>query len=432
MTGRRSHVTACVLSVGDELVLGQALDTNSRWISERLMTLGVRPVQHATVPDDLEGQAEAMTRMARTGDVVIATGGLGPTMDDLTRHALARAMGDEVVEDAEALAFLHDLENKRGRTLTPERRAQALRPSRGTTIPNAFGTAPGLRAVIDGADVFCLPGPPREMRPMFEQHVVPALRPAERVLTRVLRTYGLPEADAGARLADLMERGANPTVGTTASGGIVSVRLRATGNDAERLLDDAERAVRERLGWCVFGGEEETLESLAVRLLRERGERVVCAESCTGGLLAGAITSVSGSSDVFDGGLITYRDEVKVRELGIDPAMIQEHGVVSTRVARAMAEGVLNTTPGERAQHGIGITGIAGPTGERPGKPVGTVCIGYAQRGAPTEVRRFLIAGDRDDVRARSVTAALGMLTMRLRGVEPEGELLWEVDDAPS
>ena len=409
-------------------MLGQGLDTNARWISERLVSMGVRPIEHVTVVDDLERQSSILREMASRCDVVVATGGLGPTKDDITRAALASAMGDELVEDAESLEFLMGLERERGREMTSERRAQALRPAKGRSLSNGFGTAPGLAGVVDGCDVFCLPGPPREMRPMFEEHGAPALRPdaGARTVTRVLRTYGLAEADAGAALADLMDRADDASmVGTTASGGIVSVRMRA-GDEA--TLDTLEREVRTRLGDAVFGGEDETLHALAVRLLKERGERVTVAESCTGGLLGAAITSVAGSSDVYDGGVLTYANEAKSALLGVEPSIFETHGAVSEPCAQAMAEGALRAPTGERAAHALAITGIAGPGGGSKEKPVGTVFIGYARRGQPTVVKRFLIAGDRDDVRTRSVTAALGLLTFALRGVEPAGTLLWEIE----
>ncbi|MEM1424892.1 MAG: nicotinamide-nucleotide amidohydrolase family protein, partial [Planctomycetota bacterium] len=192
--------------------------------------------------------------------------------------------------------------------------------------------------------------------------------------------------------------------------------------------DRLEGAARKALGETVFGGEHETLHALAVRLLRERGERVTVAESCTGGLLGAAITSVPGSSDVYDGGVLTYANRVKTGLLGVEPSVFETHGAVSEPCARAMAEGALRAPTGERADHALALTGIAGPGGGSDEKPVGTVFIGYARRGQPTVVKRFLIAGDRDDVRARSVVAALGMLTFALRGVEPAGKLLWEID----
>ena len=430
MTGdARTHRTACVLSVGDELVLGQGLDTNARWISERLLALGVRPIEHVTVEDDLERQRDILREMARRADVVVVTGGLGPTKDDLTRQALASAMDDELVEDEGSLEFLFDLERERGRTMTDERRAQALRPSRGRSLDNGFGTAPGRFGTVEGCDVICLPGPPREMRPRVEAHVAPALRPAAgaRTMTRVLRTYGLAEADAGARLGALMERaGVDDTmVGVTASGGIVSVRMRARDG---ATLDRLEAEAREAMGETVFGYEDETLERLVVRLLGERGERVTVAESCTGGLLGASITSVPGSSDVYNGGVLTYADEAKTYLLGVQPDVFESHGAVSEPCARSMAEGALRAPTGVRAAHALAVTGIAGPGGGSDEKPVGTVFIGYARRGHETVVKRFLIAGDRDDVRARSVVAALGMLSYALRGAEAPGRLLWEVD----
>jgi nicotinamide-nucleotide amidase len=431
------HDRAAILSIGDELAIGQSLDTNAMWIAERCTARGIRVVEHRTVADDLAELTRAITELAARVPVVIATGGLGPTADDLTRQALADAMRESLVEDPQALARLEEIERTRGRTLTPQRRAQALRPMSARCIPNPNGTAPGLAATIaaerHACDVFFLPGPPREMHPMFDAFVAPALRPpgGRVVRTRLIRTFGLPEADAGARLGDLMRRDANPLIGTTASGGIVTVRIRAEGEAAwaDAATDTAEAAVLAAVGDFVFATGERTLSEAVLDSLRARSERMVVAESCTSGLLGAMVGAIPGASDCFLGGYIAYANTLKRMDLGVPLRILDGPGAVSMEAAIEMAQGGLRRNP--RAHHALSITGIAGPTGETPGKPVGTVFIARASRlnnsaHAPVDARRFLIAGDRDDIRERSAVTALGMLWHHLAHATTP-KLLWQI-----
>jgi nicotinamide-nucleotide amidase len=418
------HRTAAIISAGDELTLGQKLDTNSKWIAERLVGMGIVPIEHATVPDDRAAHASAFSRLAAGADLIVCTGGLGPTADDLTRHALADATGDTLVEDAEALRQIEAWFAARGRRMGELNRTQALRPSRGLVLPNAHGTAPGLTAGLSrpsACDVFCLPGPPAEMQPMFETHVAPRLRPpaGRAVRTRVLHCVGIGESDLAARLGTLMARERNPTVGTTASGGVVSVRLRFQGAGSPRQADDAldadERAVRGLVGDFIFGAGDDTLAQAVVRELAAQGRTLVVAESCTGGLLGGTLTAAPGSSAVFAGGWIAYDNRVKTGALGVPAGLLAAHGAVSREVAAAMAEGALRSSPAP-AHAALAVTGVAGPDGGTPDKPVGTVWIALARAGEAIDARRFSMGGDRESVRRWSVLAALGVLWMHLRG----------------
>lgn len=445
----REHATAAVLSVGDELMLGQTHDTNARWLSERLFALGLMPRERATVPDERAAIAAALRRLAAAADVVVCTGGLGPTADDLTRAALADAMGDELVEDAASLAAIERWFAGRAAAMPAGNRVQALRPRRGAALPNPNGTAPGVTGVVRvgtgggaerEADVFCLPGPPREMRPMFEAEVVPRLRVrADRVIrTRTLHTYGLGESVLAERLGALMERSRNPLVGTTASEGIVSCRVRAeaaTPEEAERLIEQAAAGVEQAAGDYLFGRDAETLAGVVVRELSRRGARVAVAESCTGGLLGAMLTQAPGSSRVFTGGWITYSNEAKMRELGVPASMfgVGAPGAVSAECARAMASGGLARAGTEAF---VSVTGIAGPDGGTTEKPVGTVWIALAA-GAPAatgaravsaaseDVRRFQFRGERELVRQRAAQSALAMLLGLARG-RPAPRLLWQ------
>ena len=458
------HDRATILAVGDELVLGQSLDSNTQWISARLVERGVRIVEHVTVADDLERLTATMLRLSTISSLLIVTGGLGPTKDDLTRQALARAMDEPLVEDADAVAALEAKLRGRGRELDDARRVQAMRPNGAVCLPNEIGTAPGLRGRIvspveimelgdfegrplasedDICEVVCLPGPPREMRPMFERDVLPGLHPRQdnAIAVRLVRTFGLPEVDVATRLGEMMDRDRNPKVGTTASGGMVTVRVRAEGraDAAERAAEEAVGEVLARLGDFVFGQGELELPEAVVAVLRERGERLVVVESCTGGMLGAMITSVSGSSEMFDGGWITYANSMKVGEVGVAEGLIRGGpGAVSREVALAMAEGGLAAAEreGVDATHALSVTGIAGPDGGSDETPVGTVWIARASRlgsaGVDAEARRFRIPGDRADIRERSAMLALGMLWRFARSPDPPesgaDRLIWQED----
>jgi nicotinamide-nucleotide amidase len=431
MRGASSSRTAAVLSIGDELALGQTLDTNSAWIADRLFTLGVRVDEHTTVEDDRERIAGAMRRLVGGRGLVICTGGLGPTADDLTRCALGDVLGEALIEDAGALEAIRAWFAGRG-GMPEGNLVQALRPPSARGLPNPHGTAPGLEAVIGEARVFCLPGPPHEMIPMFESFVVPAVSETggAAVRSRIVLTFGLGESRVAERLGELMDRDRParglPLVGTTASRGVIACRLRHSGDSAEtvaRELDAVEAEIRARLGAAVFDRRDPTrgdpveiggaLPGAVIGLLRARGERVAVAESCTGGLLGGELTRVPGSSDVFVGGWITYSNEMKGSLLGVPATIFEEHGAVSGVCALAMARGAMARGG---CDHGLGVTGVAGPGGGRDEKPVGTVWIGRAASDGSAEARRFLFRGDREAVRGWAVRTALGMLRLHLVG----------------
>lgn len=431
-----AHHAAVILSTGDELALGQKLDTNSQWLAERLTAIGVHVDRHVTLGDDREAIRAAIDDAVRAGvALVVMTGGLGPTLDDLTRQALADVLGERLIEDAAAFAHLDAWVKKRGRAMSDLQRLQALRPESAAMLPNPNGTAPGLFARVGGrCDVFCLPGPPLEMKPMFEREVAARLTPpaGKTIATRALHTIGLPEADVGTMLGELMRRDRNPSCGTTASGGVITCRLRFEGDAsaAGRELDELERRVCAALGHFIFGDGDETLAHAVVRELKARGARLVTAESCTGGLLGSMVTAVAGSSAAYLGGVVSYANELKSGMLGVDPAVIARHGAVSAETAGAMARGAIAMAEqhaGSGPLFAIAITGIAGPDGGTDAKPAGTVFIGLAERGgaAAVEVRRFQIPGDRAAVRDRSAKLALAMLRFRLVGAV-QHRLLWQ------
>lgn len=425
------HRTANILAVGDELILGQKLDTNTRHIAGALTERGVRVVEHATVDDETGVLADAILRLSKSVDLLIVTGGLGPTADDLTRESMAQAAGEPLVTDEKALATLETWFAGRGRPMPERNRVQAMRPARGECLDNPNGTAPGVWCRVGSCDVIALPGPPREMYPMLERELDARLitDPASVIAVRQIQTFGLGESNVAELLGRLMDRDREPLVGTTASGGVVSVRIRSerAGSIAEAtaLIDTCEARVRGLLGPAVFheGSENDAMERVVLNLLRARGEMLGTIESCTGGGLGGRLTAVAGSSDAYVGGLVTYTNELKTRLAGVDADLINRHNAVSRETAVAMAEGGRERLG---CEHAISITGIAGPDGGSEAKPVGTVWIATAGGGKPTGARRFRFAGGRDSVRDRAALAALGMLRLRL--LDEPMELLWQVD----
>lgn len=437
------HAHAAIISIGDELVLGQSLDTNSRWLSDRLAQLGITTVEHVTVGDDLGRTTEVFRRLAESASLVISTGGLGPTLDDLTRQALAKQLGEDLIIDHAALDAIRERFEARGRKMSDIQKIQACRPPSARMIPNAWGTAPGLRATLgtrDGssADVICLPGPPGEMIPMFETHVIPTLRldPSRLLLTRFVHLTGIGEGDAGVKLGDLMDRSRVPLVGITVSGGILTCRVRYDGtvespqqaDDAAKSMDATVRAIRARLGDYVYSETGETLVAVLVREMKARRRTLAVVESCTAGMIASAITEAPGSSAAFAGGFVTYSNELKERLVGVPAGELRTHGAVSAPVARAMAVAGLERTG---ATDCLAVTGVAGPDGGTAEKPVGTFHIAHAWRvdNGPTQfdIRRFLAPGSRDEVRRRATLAALQMLRLSLMDRPSDQRLLWEV-----
>lgn len=418
------HRLAAVLSIGDELTLGQKLDTNSRWLSQQLVNRGISIVEHATVPDDLDAHVAALARLSSRCDLIISTGGLGPTADDLTRQALAIASRDSLVHDAAGEAQVRAWFTARGRSPASINMVQAQRPSRGILLENKHGTAPGLCASIDSStrrcDVYCLPGPPREMMPMFEASVGPALRPpAGKIIeTRTLHSVGIGESDLAQRLGPLMDRACVPLVGTTASGGVVSIRIRYEGEasreQARAAVDDAADKVLNLAGEFVFGEGDESLASVVLSKLKQTRQTIAVVESCTGGMLGEELTAIPGSSACVLGGWITYSNEMKQAFVGVPSELfaLGGPGAVSLEVARAMARGGRERSG---ASFAISITGVAGPDGGTPAKPVGTVWISLAHAGG-SDTRRFLMVGDRASVRSWSCTAALAMAWQHVAG----------------
>ncbi|MCG8409120.1 MAG: competence/damage-inducible protein A [Phycisphaerales bacterium] len=413
-------MNAQIISIGSELAGGQTVDTNAAWLARQLAMLGIQCSKHVTIADELVPIRDSIVSVSREADLLLITGGLGPTPDDLTRTALAEAMGVRLRFHQVSFARIEAFFKARKRRMHADNRNQAMFPESAEPIENGCGTAPGIYARLNDADIFCLPGVPYEMKAMFEQSVRPRFSDDVRqqtILHQTLRTFGMSEAEVGDKLSDLMRRDRNPNVGTSAADLVISVRFHARGSsesEASELIDRDAAEIRRRLGKVVFGESEDTLADAVARLLIERRQTLSTAESCTGGLLAKRLTDVSGASSYLIQGIVAYANEAKRDLLQIPMDLIETHGAVSAQVAEAMA---VNCRRLSATDYALAVTGIAGPTGATPGKPVGLVYIALA---APVEtVVKELRLGEnltRTQIRDRTAKIALNLLRLQLIG----------------
>lgn len=404
-----------VVSVGTELLLGQTVDTNAAYLARVLSELGVTVYRRTTIGDNMDRLVAALTNALDNADVVFTVGGLGPTMDDITRDGLATAMGDTLVQDEAIADKLRQFFEKRGVPLLESNLRQAMVPVHGRAIDNPNGTAPGVLFEKNGKAAIALPGPPNEFIPMVDNHVVPYLQQKTgrvgTIRSLTLRVAGIGESAAEDLIKDLMQD-SNPTVAPYAKIGEVHLRVTAradTAEQADALIAERAALVRERLGEAIYGINDDPVEAAVVQLLAAKGQTVATAESCTGGLVAQRITDIAGSSAVFLGGVVAYSNEAKTDLVSVPVELIASVGAVSKEVAVALAEGArtrFGTT------YGIGVTGIAGPDGGTPEKPVGTVWLAVSYPGG-CDVERAHFIGSRPIVRTRSAQTVLNMLRLR-------------------
>lgn len=408
-----------VLGIGTELLLGQIANTNAQWISECLATIGVDVIRHQAVGDNPERIADAFRLAVGRADVIVATGGLGPTQDDITREGLAAALGVDLERREEIERFLRTRFAERGREMPPSNLRQCDVPVGGRFLLPKLGTAPGLACVAaGGAHVYALPGVPVEMREMMEAWVLPELAavagPAA-LVSRLLKVVGVSEASVAELLDDLFRGSSNPTVAYLAGGGEVRVRLTAkasTAGDAAALIDPVAAEVGRRLGTHVYSDDGEDLESVVGRLLERAGATVACAESLTGGGLAERLTRRPGASAYVRGSAVCYTLEAKREVLGVDAAILEDPGPVSEACALAMARGARRLYGADVA---VALTGVAGPEAHG-GREAGTVCVALVADG--TEVARtFLAPGDRAAVRRWAEQVGLDVLRRHLQGL---------------
>lgn len=406
-----------VISIGSELTSGQCLDTNSQWLSQRLAQVGIGVGWHTTVADDLEANVEAFRVAAQRAGLVLITGGLGPTQDDLTREALARMAGVELFLDEESLRQIQEMFARRGRAFPERNRVQALFPVGAEPIPNANGTAPGLWLRVGNSLLAAMPGVPSEMHAMYATQILPRLQTLGLsrglLVQRKINCFGAGESAVEEKLLDLTHRGHVPEVGITVSDATISLRILAAAPDANAanaLIAPVEQTIRERLGELVFGEEDEDLQDVVLRLLNEKRLTLATAEGVTAGQIAQRLASRPGASRWFRGGIIAYDNRLKTELLGVSPALIEEHGVVSPQVAEAMAVGCRTRLATDLA---VSTVGLAGPEGAGLDKPVGLVYVGLAWPGG-CGVQSFNWGGTRAEVQSRTAKLALNRVRLQL------------------
>ncbi len=408
-----------IVTIGTEILLGQLVDTNSVHVARVLADHGVDVFAKHSVGDNAERLAAMLEDVLARADGAVTTGGLGPTVDDLTKDAVARAVGTKLVLHEPSLRAIEARFRQFGRPMTDNNRRQAYLPEGCVVLDNPHGTAPGFVALrADGKFVACMPGVPREMKPMLEEKLVPwlvrtyGLRDA--IYTRTLHTVGIGESQLDQRVEDLFRTLENPKIAMLAHGGKVDVKVMAKAGsraEAEALIEPVAAELRRRIGEGYFGDDETTLPGAIVAELRRREAWLVTAESCTGGQVADALVSVAGASAAYRGGIVAYDNALKLGQLGVPQETLDRFGAVSEETAVAMAAGARERLG---ADYAIATTGIAGPDGGTAEKPVGLVWFALALRSGETETRRLTFPGNRADIRDRATVAALGLIWRHL------------------
>jgi nicotinamide-nucleotide amidase len=405
-------MTCAVLSIGTELTRGELVNSNAAWLAAELTAIGFEVLEHDVVDDDRARIGAALSRLSTEARVVVATGGLGPTTDDLTTDAVARLLGVPLERDTTSLEHIRRRLEKFGRTLTETNAKQADFPAGATILPNPAGTAPGFCVRVGACEAYFMPGVPREMRQMFEEQIVPRIRPLapNTHVQSHLRLFGLPESLVGEKLAGVERDYPGTTIGYRAHFPEVEVKVlarAATHAAAAALCERATAEVRARLTTYVYGEADDTFAGVIGRVLRSGGWTLAIAESCTGGLVGSLLTKEPGASDFLLLDAVTYANSAKSRILGVDEETIRWHGAVSPEVATAMAAGARRVSGADLA---LSLTGIAGPSGGSEAKPVGTVYIAVARPDGTVDVRHRIFGGDRAQIQTLAAYAGLQLV----------------------
>lgn len=408
-----------ILAVGTELLMGQIANTNAQYISKRLAELGINVYFHTVVGDNPARLEETLKRALIRSDIVITTGGLGPTKDDLTKETIAKTMNRTLVLHEDILDKIRDFFIRKHRQMVANNEKQAYLPDRSLLIPNPNGTAPGCIIEEDGKTVMMLPGPPKEMQPMFDETIFPWLnqKTGMVLVSKMLKVFGIGESELETRLMDLIDNQNNPTIAPYVAQGEVTVRVTArcaAKEEALKLLSPIVKEIETRLGTMVYAREGESLEQVVFDLLKQNHLVMATAESCTGGLLAERMTSLPGASEIFQRGYVTYANKAKAEDLGVLQETLKTYGAVSRETALEMIHGLQRKT---NTTAGAAITGIAGPDGGTAEKPVGLVYIAIYVLDK-TVCKAFNLMGNRERIRNDACMHALDMIRRLILGLE--------------
>jgi nicotinamide-nucleotide amidase len=416
-------MNAEIIAVGSELLLGQIVNTNARFLSQQLAELGVNVYFHTVVGDNPDRLNQALTIAETRADIIILTGGLGPTKDDLTKETIAKHLNSKLVMNSFALNSIEHFFARTKRVMTENNKKQALVLENCHVLQNDNGMAPGMLFKQNDKIYILLPGPPKEMEPMFisygRQTLITQLDTNEEIISRVLRFFGIGEATLETEIEDLIDAQSNPTIAPLASDGEVTLRLTAKHRDKDeaiRLIDKMEQKILSRVGQFFYGYGTTSLIMEAFSLLKTNGLTISCAESLTGGKFQEQITSIPGASEVFKGGIVCYSNEIKMGMLDVNPLTIEQAGAVSEECARELA---VNVATKMNTNIGISFTGVAGPS-ELDGNPVGTVFIGIYMTGSEPTVEKLALAGSREAIRTRAVKYGCHLLKQYLTRAQAE------------
>ncbi len=407
---------ASIVSIGNEILNGQTVDTNAAYLSRELFSIGIPVISSYTVSDDIDSIVGALKLAGSDANVVLATGGLGPTDDDLTRQAFGKLVGTELQLQSELLERIQSFFVERNLQMPAKNKIQAYIPAGTKALVNNLGTAPGIMAEVKDKLFVAMPGVPSEMKRMLEESVLPKLKRlagGQAVVIRKLKCFGAGESTISELLGGLCQRGRNPLINCTVEQGVITLAIVATAKDeskARQMAEKDEKTLRDALGELVYGTGEQTLADVVGQKLAQHKKTIAAAESCTGGTLAKLLTDVPGASRYFTHGWVTYSNESKIGELGVPAELIEKYGAVSEQIAESIARCARKKAGTSFA---IGITGIAGPTGASEQKPVGLVYISI-DSDVGLETGRFIFSGDRESIRLRAAQTALNMLRLQL------------------
>jgi len=397
-----------IIAVGSELILGSTLNTNSQYLTKRLSEIGIDVLYHTTLKDNRDQLKEVIDIGLKRADLLIFTGGLGPTGDDFTKEVVSEALGLELVLDNSIEDDIRSYFNKTNKVMTPNNIKQAYIPEGSKPIKNDLGNAPGIFIEKDGKTVVLLPGPPREMKHMFDKYVMPLIKQDYIIKVVTLKTIGIGESNLETIIKDIIEENDNPTVATYAGDGLVDIKIVARGdNESEvmKLLEETVAKIKDRIGESIYSYNDEGIEEVVFKILKEKNYKIAFAESCTGGLVSSRFTQIPGVSEVFDRGIVTYSNMSKMEELNVSRLTLDRYSAVSEETALEMAKGLMDKTNVDIA---LSITGYAGPpSGED--EPVGLVYIGIASRDK-SKVIKTRLNGDRISIQNKAALKAFNEL----------------------